>query len=165
MSENLIYQTLWNHFEIHAKQRTQVFNFYLVVISALFTVGIYSTNKFDQSIYWYEIIAAVIGVAGILVTSIFYLLDLRNKQLIKIAEGVLIQFEQTYIDDRFQIFTQERLLSNASKLKSHSFCFNAFFILCALGFVILIIVAMVSVGGHYLGGHEIMNYAPPQKIH
>ena len=82
----------WRWFEYHAGQRIIIFRFYLIFIALL--VAGYSTLTINGQ-HWSSIIA---GVFLAFATFLFHRLDLRNSQLVKIAEYFLKEEEQLVAD-------------------------------------------------------------------
>jgi hypothetical protein len=76
-------QYAWNSFEYHAKQRMDVFRFYLILVGLVF-VGAFRTIEEEHSG-----IAILILFFLIFITFIFYRLDIRGKELVKISEEYL----------------------------------------------------------------------------
>ena len=79
-------QYIWNYFQVHASQRLTTFHFY-ILISTVITTGflIVITNT--------PILALILSIMLILLSSIFWKLDTRNKQLIRNAEAGLKHLE------------------------------------------------------------------------
>ncbi len=77
----------WNYFDFHAKQRTTMFNFFLL-FAGLF-VNAYVT-VFKEHFYPLLTLLALFGVA---ITVIFIFLERRNEELVHVAEDVLESLE------------------------------------------------------------------------
>jgi len=77
----------WNSFEYHAKQRMDVFRFYLIVMGLVF-VGAFKIVEDEHSG-----LAILILLFLIFVTFIFYRLDIRGAKLVKISEEYLMHYE------------------------------------------------------------------------
>ena len=90
----------WNYFDFHAKQRTTIFNFFLIFIG--FILNAYATiyAKADANP------PLLIGLAifGIFATICFIVLDRRNEELVDIAEAILIALEN---DSLFKDYTRK----------------------------------------------------------
>ncbi len=79
----------WKYFELCAKQRLSLFNFF-VVFSGLLTTG-YITAITDSRIpLW---LPMSLGILQVLTSYIFYALDVRNKNLTKHAEEAIKEIE------------------------------------------------------------------------
>jgi hypothetical protein len=87
----------WKFFSFHALQRTQMFNFMLVLVGIL-AAGL--TGSVDKGLVEPAI---VICAVGILVALIFLKLDRRNRDLVRMAEAVLI-----YLEEKDLFSTNER---------------------------------------------------------
>lgn len=82
----------WNWFSLHATQRMQCFNFFLV--STAFLIAGYATL-----LEKHPIAACVVAFVGAWVAYWFNRLDLRTRQLIHAAEDVL-KIEQTRLFEK-----------------------------------------------------------------
>jgi len=81
----------WNLFDFHAKQRVSMFNYFLI-ITGIFANGIIVSWKTD--IHW---IPVGLGLLGTITSLGFILLDYRNKQLVEMAEDVLLKIETDWL--------------------------------------------------------------------
>lgn len=73
----------WNWFALHAGQRMQAVNFFLVTIGFLTSAYSFALNADRPEV------AAVIGLIGGLVTFYFRRLEVRTKELVKAGEAAL----------------------------------------------------------------------------
>lgn len=80
----------WRFFELHAKQRINVFNFF-VVLSGLILTGIGSALR--QGGASGHVLMAVFGLLLALLSAVFWQLDSRTRELIHTAEDVLGEVE------------------------------------------------------------------------
>jgi hypothetical protein len=83
----------WKWFEFHAKQRTTMFNFFLV-FTGIIASGIFSLLKEPSSNH---LAAAAASVFGCFVSLGFIVLEFRNRALVDCAEDVLLHLEQSEI--------------------------------------------------------------------
>lgn len=94
----------WRWFELHAKQRATMFNFFLLASGAL-------ANAFGLlvrgDLYWY---AFAVSLIGVVVGAIAIGLDVRNHQLVSMGEDALKRFE---LDFSAYLDSQEDFQSNA----------------------------------------------------
>ncbi len=83
---------LWNYFELHSNQRMQLMNFY-IIIESLFVTGLIALVSSDHPNE-----AAEIGicVAMIFFSAVFFLLDRRTKNMIKMCENSIKEMERMY---------------------------------------------------------------------
>lgn len=81
----------WKWFEYHANQRVSMFNFFLVGIGILFT----ALATLLTEAYFFEALA--VSVVGILVCIVFALLDVRNEDLVRIGEAILVRLEREWL--------------------------------------------------------------------
>ena len=140
---------IWNYFELHAKQRLTTFNYY-IVISTLLASG------YLLAIQNVTFLSLLLSIVLMLLSFIFWKLDLRNKQLIKNSENALkfIERKESTQENEeqseiLQIFSYEEKQTDAlrdkkvrffwNKLYTYSTCLNGVFILFAfIGFCGLI---------------------------
>lgn len=84
--EKMRFELAWRHFDFHAKQRTQMFHFFIILTPFLFG-GCFILFKEREIVgSWPPIIAALSG--GFL-ALLFFFLDQRNKQLYRVSQGAL----------------------------------------------------------------------------
>lgn len=82
---------VWNWFALHAGQRLQLVNFWLVAVSFLATA-------FVQAMTGHLYLVAVgVSLAGTVSSLAFMRLDVRTQQLIQAAENALQKFEETLV--------------------------------------------------------------------
>jgi hypothetical protein len=85
----------WKWFDFHAKQRTSLFNFYIIVIAA--TIGaVGALTRTDAGTHAGDVIDYLCWFA-IVVSVIFLLLDRRNKRLVQYGELNLVHLEKNYL--------------------------------------------------------------------
>jgi len=99
--ENLkiIHDYGWNWFSHHAAQRMTVFRFFFLLLGG-FSVGFYQTLPKSPAI------AFVFSVLAFLLSILFWRLDLRTRELIRIGEDLLMESETELIklaDMKFRI--------------------------------------------------------------
>lgn len=83
---------LWNYFELHSNQRMQLMNFY-IIIESLFVTGLIALISSDHP----NMIAEIsICVAMIFFSVVFFLLDRRTKNMIKLCEDSIKKIERRY---------------------------------------------------------------------
>lgn len=88
--KKLIYDYAWHWFSYHASQRMTVFRFFFLAATIL-AVGYYQTANHEY--YWLSV-----GFAALLfiTTCLFWRLDSRTAELIKIGENLLLVFETKF---------------------------------------------------------------------
>jgi hypothetical protein len=84
-------QYAWAWFEFHAKQRTTVFNYFLLAASLVITA--YATLMKDG---WYPL-AALVSAVGAAAAIGFLGLEFRNTQLVGWGERMLVQSERNFL--------------------------------------------------------------------
>lgn len=158
MTDNILQKQAWDYFQMHASQRLTTFNFYLV-ISSLITTTLFSTFQKDYQFYCIRVIP---GLLLIFVSFVFWKLDIRNKELIEIAEASLKFFEaNNQIKDSgnrphiAKVFSREEYETNRKRINkrkfsfwenhfSYSDCFNLVFICFGIVGILGTIIAFKS---------------------
>jgi len=77
----------WEHFELHASQRLQMFRAFVGFIGL--TYAGYGTALQAKAL----IVAGTLSIFSIFAATVFYLFDLRIRQLLKISERYLLDSE------------------------------------------------------------------------
>lgn len=101
-SEALLEHT-WRYFELHAKQRITVFNYFLVLSGAV-VAGLAATLQGSPR---FSFVGAVLGVLLALVSFVFWKLDQRVSFLIKHAEAALAEVEKALPTESARLFLLE----------------------------------------------------------
>jgi hypothetical protein len=78
----------WQWFVIHATQRMQMLNFWLV--SVAFLTAAYVTAVTNQK----PQVAVVVAAAGTVLSVLFRRLEVRTRQLVRLGERALSQFQE-----------------------------------------------------------------------
>ena len=126
----------WKYFELHAKQRMAIFNFF-VVLSGFIATGIAAAFQVAGQIL---LVGAVLGLLLPIVSFIFWKLDQRVSFLIKNAEKALIASENTLSEPSIRLFTNEVGQTKAAKSSGCSWsrqwtygeCFRTMFVLMGM---------------------------------
>ena len=100
-SANMQFEYAWRWFDLHAKQRISMFNFFLLAVGALATA--YGLLLREQ-LY---VVAAVAALVGIFVSLVSCLLDVRNHDLVKMGEEALKGVEKAHLTE-CRILTDEK---------------------------------------------------------
>ena len=144
----------WAAFALHAGQRLTTFNFFIILSSLLIGAMVTTFQKDFRVPY----LGAVIGVLLALLAFIFWRIDVRNKQLIKLSEKAIRYFEErapkpegmSYHPAAF--FTREARETDERKTPSgwrhfsYAKAFLAVYILVACAGIAGAIVAVVAEG-------------------
>ena len=100
-SANVQFEYAWRWFDLHAKQRVSMFNFFLLSVGALATA--YGLLLREQL----HVVAAVAAGMGVFVSLVSCLLDVRNRQLVKMGEEALKEVERSHLNG-FTILIDEK---------------------------------------------------------
>lgn len=94
MKESDFIKVLWDYFSIHAGQRIQILNFY-IVLETFFITALLTLFQLSGDL---TILRIILSIAIIFFSFIFYALDTRTKEMIKFSEEALKHIEQKYIE-------------------------------------------------------------------
>lgn len=111
----------WEYFKYHAQQRQAVFRFYLILIGAVFALfaASYSPQQSEiRDLRW------IFGLLFMLISFLFWRLDVRSFNLVKLAERYIVVDEQrlSRILDRDEI----KIISSADRRKNTAFIMRPF---------------------------------------
>lgn len=155
-----IRQYAWDYFQLHAEQRLKTFEFYIVIATVLLS-GYVISLKEDNLIH----IGIVIGILLIVLSFVFWKLDVRNKQLIKNAEQALKTIEDELISEsngdvphNFKLFHYDDFKIKKERQRtrylfwnkhfSYSNCFNIMFVVFAILGIIAILWTACCLNRH-----------------
>jgi len=85
--EQIRFKYAWDWFSYHANQRLTAFHFFLIILSAII-IGY--TNTIEK----FPLISVGIGLLGIVVPFVFYVLDIRNEELVGCGRHALDELEK-----------------------------------------------------------------------
>jgi hypothetical protein len=92
--EKIRFELAWRHFDLHARQRTTMFHFFILLTPFLFG-GCFILFKER------EVVGSFPGIfaagAGALLAFIFFMLDQRNKQLYRVSKRALGLLETQFL--------------------------------------------------------------------
>jgi len=89
INENRLFYA-WQWFSFHARQRTNVFNFFIVVVGLILAA-------YARFVEAKPILAGCAAVLGFIVSLIFLGLDVRNRKLTHMGEAVLRRLEAEFL--------------------------------------------------------------------
>lgn len=141
------FEHAWKYFELHSQQRMTVFNFYVAAIGLLIAGSGICLQQGGNFIYLISLLGT--GITFItFITFIFYKLDNRVSNLIKMSESALRSFEQNLLTPELKIFTNEynEHTDNRVFLSEWTYgkCFRVtFYVLAHIGFLLMIIPLIV----------------------
>lgn len=85
--DQIRYKYAWDWFKYHANQRLTAFHFFLIILSAII-IG------YANTIEKMPIISFGISMLGIVVPFVFYVLDIRNEELVNCGRHALDELEK-----------------------------------------------------------------------
>ncbi|MDE7176873.1 MAG: hypothetical protein K2O59_03585 [Lachnospiraceae bacterium] len=107
VSESDFLKVLWDYFAVHANQRIQILNFY-IVLETFFITGLLTLFQLDGNLTAFRLI---LSASIIFFSFVFYALDKRTKEMIKFSEDALKTIEQKYASEYgsgIMIFSKEQ---------------------------------------------------------
>ena len=123
---------LWEHFKIHADQRIKAFNFFIILSIFADSGSITALAKESP-----DFILIVLGIFIVLLSCIFWVLDVRSHSLVRLSYKGLIKYEKS-----LPIYS--RLFTKDSRMKKgifrYTFAFSALFIIQILFGVLVAII-------------------------
>ena len=93
----------WRYFALHAQQRMSVFNFF-VILSGILATGIGAGLQAGKPM---APVVTVLGALLALLSFVFYQLDRRGAELVKLAEAALISGENICMPEFARIVAEE----------------------------------------------------------
>jgi len=100
-SANMQFEYAWRWFELHARQRVSMFNFFFLAVGALASAyGILLREQLYGE-------SAAVAFAGVFASVVACLLDVRNHSLVKMGEEALKVVETRHLTG-CAILTEER---------------------------------------------------------
>lgn len=134
---------LWSYFELHANQRMQLMNFF-IVLESLMVAGLISLLSAQNNLYLWE---RGICIGMLFFSLIFYGLDYRTKNMIKLCESSIIMLEKRNkgtegpAEEWVGIFSKEEYFTNNKKIKcTYSKLFGIQYIFFGLIAVIMLFI-------------------------
>jgi len=147
----------WDYFELHAGQRMSLFNFF-VLISALLTAGLASTFKKDCDL---QLLAFILGLSLLVISLVFWRLDLRVGSFVKHAEETLKSLEKPWekeegnLDENSALFSAEdrKTTKLRADLRKKYRCFQPW--ICPVTYyecfrLVYIVFAVIGIAGMIL---------------
>jgi hypothetical protein len=149
--EKIRFELAWRHFDLHARQRTTMFHFFILLMPFLFG-GCFILFKEREVVGAFPAIVA--AGAGVLLALIFSGLDLRNKQLYSVSKEALGLIEEQFLFGPYRplkvsgsdypgVITTEARRHGDSNLLKHSLLMGGVYWLTAAMFLVL--------AGYFLG--------------
>ncbi len=134
----------WRYFELHAQQRMTVFNFYLA-ISGLISAGIGVCLQEGPE---FLLLVSLLGFFLSLISLLFWKLDQRTSEMIKLAESALRGLEKEAIYPIAAIFSKDLHDSPAkgfTSIWSYGRCFRlAFLVVGVTGLTLAISPSLIG---------------------
>jgi hypothetical protein len=93
----------WRYFALHAQQRISVFNFF-IVLSGILATGIGAGVQAGKPM---APVVTILGALLALFSFVFYRLDRRGSELVKLAEAALIFGESNCMPEFARIVAEE----------------------------------------------------------
>jgi hypothetical protein len=143
--EKIRFELAWRHFDLHARQRTTMFHFFILLLPFVFG-GCFFLFKEREWVGSFPAIVAASG--GALLALIFSLLDQRNKQLYRIGKEALGLIEEQFLFASYRplkvhgsnypgVITTETRRYGHNNLLKHSLLMGAVYWLTLLMFLAL----------------------------
>src|SRR4051812_11318962 len=92
--EKMRFELSWRYFDFHARQRMQLFHFFIIIASFMFA-GCFYLFK-ERGLVGY-MPGQIVSLAGALLAMFFFGLDNRNRQLIHLSERAIRLIEAQFL--------------------------------------------------------------------
>jgi hypothetical protein len=149
--EKIRFELAWRHFDLHARQRTTMFHFFILLMPFLLG-GCFILFKERELVG--QLPAVIAAAAGMQLALIFSGLDLRNKQLYSVSKQALGLIEEQFLFGPYRplkifgadypgVITTETRRYGDNNLLKHSSLMGAVYWLTAVMFLVL--------AGYFLG--------------
>jgi hypothetical protein len=102
--EKMRFELSWRYFDFHARQRTQLFHFFIILAPFMFGGCFYLFKERDLVGYMPGQIASC---AGAILALIFLGLDRRNRQIIQLSERAIRLIEAQLLFTDFRGITED----------------------------------------------------------
>ncbi len=113
----------WRYFALHAQQRMSVFNFF-IVLSGILATGIGAGFQAGKTM---GPVVIILGILLTLFSIVFYRLDERGSELVKLAESALLAGESTFIPAFARVFVEENKSRGSASCSSKTWTFGQSF--------------------------------------
>lgn len=141
-----LYTFAFNRHESFCKQRTDSFNFFLILAGLFVSALALILTKFGESsnVVSFFIVAVFLSVALIIISFLFYKLDKRTLQFIKRIESIIKSYEDKLIIDATKLFKGiEDLNKNETKKTTMGHVLNITYFMFALFGLVGLIASIV----------------------
>jgi hypothetical protein len=143
--ERIRFELMWRHFEFHARQRTTVFHFFILLTPLLFG-GCFFLFKEREVVGSIPAIGA--ALSGSVLALAFFLLDLRNRQLYQVSKRALALLESQLLFTSYRpltlsggyfpgVITQEMRTYSDQNLLKHGLLMGSMYVLAIALFLAL----------------------------
>jgi hypothetical protein len=138
----------WRYFELHAKQRISVFNFF-IAFSGLVSAGIVGCLQGPPSL---ALTGILLSLLLALLSFLFWKLDTRTAFLVKHAERALTALEKDCFPPSAQLFATEPARSEGARREQGLWSYSEAFRL------IFVIMGCMSIAGAALCTYRVITY-------
>lgn len=159
--EKLRFELSWRYFDFHARQRTQLFHFFIILAPFIFGGCFY---LFKERATVGNIPGEIASCAGALLAIFFFGLDRRNRQIIHLSERAIRLIEAQLLFTAFRplmengmlfkgLLTTEKAENGERRLKSlrgHSFLVGAIYWIAFAAFAVLLAYFVAVHNGHII---------------
>lgn len=130
---------VWDWWKFHAKQRTDMFNYFLIVTGIL--ANAFVTLVKDKG--GQPAVAISLGVLGALASVGFWLLDVRNRRQLERATSILKRIEANELGDQGKPLGLADI--GGSPIYKHKFVFRTIEGIVGLGWLLIILWSILGV--------------------
>ena len=131
----------WNWFALHAGQRLQLVNFWLVAVAFLASAFVQARSSH------LFVVAFGVSVTGVVSSLAFVRLDIRTRQLVQVAENALQYFEKNLVAaglDEVTELVKASHQARRSRFDSYRVIIQGLQLSVAVMFLVAAVYALVS---------------------
>jgi hypothetical protein len=98
--EKLRLELAWRHFEFHARQRTTMFHFYILLLPFLIGGFFYILKQASVPSANVTAAATLVAFIGAVLSLVFWAFDVRNRQLYRVSQENIKLLESNFLYTR-----------------------------------------------------------------
>ena len=129
---------VWDWWKFHAKQRTDMFNYFLLFTGILANAYVSLLKDVESR----PALAIALGFLGVIASVGFYLLDVRNRGQIERATEILKRIEATQIGDQNGPLGLVDI--GGPRIYQHRFVFRSIEGIVGFGWFLIILVSLLN---------------------
>jgi hypothetical protein len=169
--EKLRFELSWRYFDFHARQRTQLVHFFIILAPFMFGGCFYLFKERELVGY---LPGQIASCAGALLAMFFFGLDLRNRQIIHLSERAIRLIEAQFLFADFRSITEDGMALRGvlttekaendkrrfKRFRGHSFLVGALYCVAFAAFAALLTYFVFVQKGYVILPEPIVGHPP-----